>query len=389
MKAAARERYASRRRVSRGRGAGRLVAGVGIAVALGVNAGRLGAQDPAPAGSIPTITSLPQARVSYDADSERLVIDLPPADLPADRGGMEGMVSSPIYQAVIPVSCTAFSARAFIFDAQGRQLPQTFLHHVDLADPDHRDLFLPIALHILAASKETPVLTVPRLLLGLPFEQGQHLIAWGMLHNPTPVAYQGAHIRVEYGCRPAGAGFGASLFPVFRGYPWVIDVLFPVGKRAYSFKSFDLPPGRISKSSEGSPAIAGTIVGVGGHVHDYAVRLELVDVTTGQVLWDVVPKRDSAGHVLDLPITTFYNWHRLGLHITPEHRYRITVTYDNPTGQVIPAGGMGTVGGLFVPDRGTTWPRVDPTNDAYVQDMQETFGIGGTPGMSDMHMVAH
>ena len=246
-------------------------------------------------------------------------------------------------------------------------------------DPDHRDLFQPIALHILALSKETPPLAVPQLLLGLPLSGGERLITWGMLHNTTPTPHAGVHIRVEIGCRPERTGLFSSLFPIFRGYPWVMDVLFPAGRRAYSLKSFDLPPGRVSKSTEGSPAIPGTIVGVGGHLHDYGVELELRDVTTGQVLWHVTPQRDAAGHVLDLPITTFYNWHRLGLHITPAHRYRITASYDNPTGHLIPDGGMGSIAGLFVPDRGTQWPLVDPTNPAYVQDMLETFGIRRAP----------
>lgn len=221
-------------------------------------------------------------------------------------------------------------------------------------------------------------MAVPRLLLGLPFTQGQRLLTWAGLHNATATPHPGAQVQVEFGCRRSDGLLGA-LFPIFRGYPIVMDVMAPTGRRTYSFKEFDLPPGRFSMSTDRSPATPGTLVGVGGHLHDYGVSLELRDVTTGQVLWYVTAKRDAAGHMLDVPITTFYNWHRLGLHITPSHVYRLTATYDNPTGQVIHAGGMGTVGGLFVPDRGTIWPGVDPTDPAYVQDMLEIFGIGA-PG---------
>jgi len=342
-----------------------------------------------PASVIPPLASLPAAHVEFDAAQQRLTVELPPADLPGAGAGMEGMVSSPVYQAVIPASCSVYGARASICDASGQALPQTFLHHVELADPDLRDLFLPIALHVLGLSKETPPLAVPRLLVGLPLTQGERLITWSMLHNPTTTSYTGARVRVEFSCRPAGTGVLGSVFPLFRAYPWAFDVLFPVGKRAYSLKSFDLPPGRISKSTEGSPSIPGTIVGMGGHVHDYAVGIEFRDATTNELLWQVAPRRDSAGHVLELPITTFYNWHSLGLHITPEHRYRVTVTYDNPTGRAIPEGGMGTVAGLFIPDRGVAWPHVDRTNDAYVQEMMETLGIGAPPDMGGMQMPAH
>jgi hypothetical protein len=34
---------------------------------------------------------------------------------------------------------------------------------------------------------------------------------------------------------------------------------------------------------------------------------------------------------------------------------------------------MGAVAGLFVPDRGATWPLVDTTNLVYRQDLAETF----------------
>ena len=42
--------------------------------------------------------------------------------------------------------------------------------------------------------------------------------------------------------------------------------------------------------------------------------------------------RDAAGRILEIPIAYFYRWYRLGIHIVPTHRYRLTVWYDNPTG---------------------------------------------------------
>ena len=356
------------------------------AVAAPLDAQVAGSAAPHPIG-LPSIATLVPAKVVYDADREVLTIELPATNLPAATPQTEGMVSSPIYLAVMPTSCTAYSARAVVVGADGQQLPQTFLHHFDLTDPDHRDLFLPFALHILAVSKETPPMVVPRLIFGLPISKGSRLIAWDMLHNPNATAYPAVRARLQFGCRPTGTGMLGALFPIFRGFPMTLDVLAATGRRTYSLKSFDLPPGRSSKSIEGSPTIPGTIVGLGGHLHDYGVALDFTDVTNGEVLWHVVPKRDSTGHVLDLPITMFYNWHRLGLHITPDHRYRLTASYDNPTGHVIPAGGMGVLGGMFIPDHPDRWPVVDPTNDAYVQDMIESFGIGAPPDMSGMRMA--
>ena len=124
---------------------------------------------------------------------------------------------------------------------------------------------------------------------------------------------------------------------------------------------------------EGSPAVAGYILGVGGHVHDYARAVDLTDVTTGHVIWHGLPECDSAGRVLMLPVAHFFNWHRLGVRIEPSHRYRITVTYDNATGHLLKDGGMGAVAGLFVPDGSAPWPAVDTTNVFYRADLQSTF----------------
>jgi hypothetical protein len=373
--------------VARWRTAGTRVIGVILTLAV------VRMMSPAPGfaqsatAGVPDISSLPRARMSFDAARGLLILDLPPTDLAGATPGGMSMVSSPVYQANVPVSCTIHSSRALVLDSAGAELPKVFLHHVHLSDPDHRDLFLAGTLHLLAASKETPSVSVPDLILGLPLAQGQRLMTWAMLSNETPTGHRGVHVRMEIGCRPVSGGLGSWL-PLFRAYPWVMDAMFPNGRRPRSDRSFDLPPGRTTHSWESSPAIPGDIVGIGGHVHDYAVSLELTDVTTGLVIWHVTPVRDSAGHVLDLPITRFYNWHRLGVHIEPSHRYRITVTYDNPTTQTIPEGGMGSVAGLFIPDRGAQWPAVNTADPVYQQDMLELFGPdtgGGMARMSGMH----
>jgi hypothetical protein len=339
-------------------------------------------QDAAP--GIPDIASLPHASMTFDANQGQLVLDLPPADLPPSGAGGMSMVSSPVYQAGVPASCTIHSSRALVLDSAGHELPKAFLHHVHLSDAGHRDLFLAGTLHLLAASKETPSVEVPAWILGLPVIQGQRLITWSMLSNETPITHHGVHVRMEIGCRRITHGIFGSWFPLFRAYPWVMDAMFPNGRRPRSDRSFDLPPGRTTHSWESSPAIPGDIVGIGGHVHDYAVSLGFTDVTTGEVIWHVTPVRDSAGHVLDLPVTRFYNWHRLGVHIDPSHRYRITVTYDNPTAHVIPEGGMGSVAGLFIPDRGAKWPDVNIADPVYQQDMIELFGPDSGGAMARM-----
>ena len=328
---------------------------------------------------------LPPARVVVDSAQRSIVIELPPTDLPA--AGSDGAMTVrllPVYVAEIPTSGSVFHAQIDLVDGAGHELPQVLVHHFNLADPSRRELFLPIALHIMAASKETPSLSVPRFVFGLPLRSGQRLIASAMLANSTALAYQRVRVRLTLRYEPDD-----QLWPAFPAYPWVMDALFPLGHPPNGSKAFDLPPGRSDRSFESSPAVAGTIVGLGGHLHDYGVSLRLTDVTTGEVLWDAELVKDAAGHVLSIPVTRLYNWHRLGVHIVPAHRYRVTAVYQNPTGRPIADGGMGAVGGLFVPDHGTRWPGVDPSDTLYQRDLLQTLRADAASGammlMPHMH----
>jgi len=331
-----------------------------------------------PAGpGIPPLTALPSARVSVDSLHEVLLVELPPTDLSASTPGEESMLSLPAYQVRIPMDLALASARVDVLDSAGHELPRTFLHHLTLTDPGRRDLFLPTQLHILAVSKETPTIEMPKLLLGLPLPRGERLLTIGMLTNPTRTAYHGVRIRATLGYRRLG------FFPILQAYPWGMDAMFPLGHPPDGTKGFDLAPGRTVRSWESSPAVPGYLLGIGGHMHDYGASLELADATTGEVLWHAVPVRDSVGHVLSMPIAWFCGWHGVGVHILPTHRYRITATYENPTGHVLPDGGMGAVGGLFVPDRGARWPVVDTTNAVYQQDLHDVVvSVGSSQAMS-------
>ena len=324
----------------------------------------------------PPLPELPHASVLVDSESSEIVLELPPTDVPA-----AGMVRLPVFQAIIPVSGSICHFHMEVVDPAGRRLPQAMLHHFNLSDPDRRELFLPIGIHILAASKETPAATVPRLLFGLPLERGQRLIASGMLGNETAALQRGVRMRLVLGYVPA-----SRPWPLFRAYPWVMDVQFPLGHRPGGSKAFDLPPGRTERHWESSPAVPGTILGMGGHLHDHGVSLEVKDVTTGEILWHVEPVKDARDQVTSIPLVLFYRWYRLGIHITPDHTYRLTAVYENPTGRVLRDGGMGAVAGLFVPDRGATWPAVDPADSIYRADLHDTLWQTAEEMMGGMKM---
>jgi hypothetical protein len=316
--------------------------------------------------ALPPAGELPRARVTFDQARELLLIESPPTDLPATAMGMPAMVDVPPSVAVIPTDLSLYSVRVDVLDSAGRALPKAFLHHFNLTIPARRDLFLPIAQRFLAASKETPAVRLPPLLVGMLLERDTHVLVTAMVSNATALVRHGVRVRVTYGSRPAG------LFPLFRAYPWVMDAQFPDERHPAGSVPFDLPPGQSSFSWESRPAIPGAIIGIGGHLHDYGAGLELTDVTTGKVLWHATVVRDVSGHILSLPVTRFYSWRRLGIHVEPAHRYRMTATYENRTGHTLHEAGMGSVAGLFIPDRSVHWPGVDTANAVYRQDLAGT-----------------
>lgn len=325
------------------------------------------------ADSAPALARLPAARVTVDASRDEIIIEMAPIDLPAGlahgadhhhAGNADPMAAvrpgfPPVSKVTLPLSGAIHGFRVEMVDSAGRQLPSALLHHLNFIDPSHRELFLPISRRLIAAGKETGRQSLPWLLFGVPIRAGQQLVINGMLHNPTTTSYRQVRMRLvlEYtkSSRP---------WPFFEVFPWQLDVLFPVGD-----KSFDLPPGKSVKSYEAKPALGGKIVAVGGHVHEYATRISLVDATTGAVLWEGVPIVDSTGTIKGVPVGKLYSWNRIGARITKQHVYRVTVEYDNPTGQVIPEGGMGVIGGLFAPDHPEQWPLATRTDSLYAKDM--------------------
>ena len=144
----------------------------------------------------PGLETLPRATVLVDSGVHQLVIQLPPVDVPAAGSGGEAMVAFPLCEVLVPVDASLHSARVEVVDGSGRPLPHEMLHHFNLSDPEHRELFLPIGLHLLAASKETPAITVPRLLFGLPLARGPQIQQHGELHTQES-AHRGSGPRPE------------------------------------------------------------------------------------------------------------------------------------------------------------------------------------------------
>ncbi len=251
----------------------------------------------APASGISSVAT--GARIFRDARAGTLVLDLAPMDLPANTPH-HGIAQPPVATLEIPESGSIYGFRVQVVDSAGHDLPDELIHHFNLIDPDHRELFLPISRRLLAAGHETGAIRLPRLLFGLPLKRGEHVVASAMVENLTPVAYRGARVRLVMSFTPE-----KRPWPLFSASPWQMDVAFPVGD-----KSFTLPQGHSSRAYEGSPAVPGKIVGLGGHMHDYGRVIEFADVTTGEVIYRAEPVADSSGRIASIPIAMLYGWTR-------------------------------------------------------------------------------
>jgi hypothetical protein len=241
-----------------------------------------------------------------------------------------------------------------LVDAHGDTVPGEVLHHLKVLLPDRRELFMPIAMRAVGAGSETRHARL-RGALGVPVGRGDTLMLTAMLHNPTGRDLEGVRVRLTLYYAPSSAGRVAAVYPFFLH-------LTPPGGPS----SFDLPPGYSERSWEAPSSVAGEILGLGGHLHRYGVSLRLTDATTGRELWRTTARQDADGNILEIPRTR-YVWAR-GIRIRPDHVYRVTAAYRNPTDHVIPDGGMGTIGGVIRPEG--PWPRVDRTAPLYVWDLE-------------------
>jgi len=91
----------------------------------------------------------------------------------------------------------------------------------------------------------------------------------------------------------------------------------------------------------------GILLGVGGHMHDYAKQIVLEDATKKKSIATLQAKTDDKGLLLSMPVITFYSTG--GEPLAAGDQLKITANYDNPTGKLLRAGAMGIVVGYFVP----------------------------------------
>ena len=107
-------------------------------------------------------------------------------ELPTPNAG-HGEVKQPSPRAIaMPINGWVRGMSVDLVDAQGREVPQRVLHHLNVIMPERRELFSQIMLRIGAAGPETKPWELP-FFLGYRIHPGDSVLFTAMVHNPAAV----------------------------------------------------------------------------------------------------------------------------------------------------------------------------------------------------------
>jgi hypothetical protein len=328
----------------------------------------------------------PDTNVTIKVDSARkeLTITAGPYDLPnmppmEDHAMMDHGVShdTPVQQFAWPIDGWFRGFRIGLVDANGKDLPRDVIHHLIMVNFSRRQLVYAAAERLMGAGTETDDVSVPKT-IGVPMTPGMQLGMYVAWHNDTGKDLKDVYLKVTMLWTPKNQ----NPQPV-NSMPVYMDVNLTVG----GSNTFDVPPGKSEKAYEFTLPVGGRLLGVGGHLHDYGVRVRLEDAETGKVITTVAAKRDSAGKVSKIDRRLF-GVTGDGLQLKEGRRYRVVGEYDNPTGETLVKGAMASMVGLFVPDDLSKWPSIDPSHPDYKRDMA-ALQVRGNEAAPDAHGAGH
>jgi len=267
-------------------------------------------------------------------DGQTITLRIGPLNLPAHTSHMKMPQPADLIWK-IPISGWLLAYHPKLVDASGNMVPGIVLHHVAFWNENRPDfLCANKEEHIFGAGGElTDWAEMPG--FGYRVEQGDKIRVETMVHNPTDTAYPQAYLEVAIPYRDT------SGTPVKNVYPAWMDVT------ACGNSGYDLPAGESEKSGEVRLKYSGVLLGVGGHMHDYAKRIVLEDATQKATVAALDEKVDEQGHLVGMPVKTFLE--EGGYKLAAGDELKMTASYDNTTGKVLRDGAMGIVVGYFVP----------------------------------------
>jgi hypothetical protein len=274
-------------------------------------------------------------KLEQKIDGHTIVVRIGPMNLPANTSHMK-MPQPPDLEWQIPIDGWLLAYSPKLVDAAGNVVPGRVLHHTAFWNENRADFLCPNKEeHIFGAGGElTNWAEVPS--YGYRVQMGDKIRIETMVHNPTNSSYENVYLEVTIPYQQvADSPQPKSVYPTW------MDV------KSCGNSSYDLPAGKSEQTGTVSVKYSGVLLGVGGHMHDYAKQLTLEDVTRKETVATLDAKVDDHGELLSMPTVLFLD--RGGYKFDAGDLLKISATYDNPTGKLLRDGAMGIVVGYFVP----------------------------------------
>jgi hypothetical protein len=274
-----------------------------------------------------------------DVATHTVTLRVGPMNLPAHTSHMK-MPQPPDLLWSIPIDGWLLGYTPQLVDANGNAVPGRVLHHTAFWNTSRSDFLCPNKEeHIFGAGGEmTNWAVIPG--YGYRVQKGDRIRVETMVHNPTETSYQGVYLVVKI---PYLEATNANENPPVKSvYPAWMDV------RSCGNSGYDLKAGDNKNTGTVTVKYSGELLGVGGHMHDYAKELVLQDATRKDTVVTLDAKTDAKGELLSMPVVTFLD--RGGYKFAAGDQLRITAIYDNTSGKYLHDGAMGIVVGYFAPD---------------------------------------
>jgi hypothetical protein len=268
-----------------------------------------------------------------DAATHTVTLREGPLTLPANTDHMK-MPQPPDVFWTIPLDAFLRAYTPRLVDANGNSVPGTVLHHTAFWNTNRSDFLCPNKEeHIFGAGSElTEWMEIPG--YAYPVQKGDTIRIETMVHNPTTTSYENVYLEVKI-------PYADSTAAVKSVYPTWMDV------QSCGNSGYDLHAGKNENTGTVAVKYNGILLGVGGHMHDFAKQITLEDTTRKETVATLKANVDEKGQLLSMPVVTFFD--RGGYKFAAGDQLRITATYDNTTGKPLPAGAMGIVVGYFLP----------------------------------------
>jgi hypothetical protein len=268
-----------------------------------------------------------------DAATHTITVREGPLTLPANTGHMK-MPQPPDVFWTIPLDAFLLAYTPRLVDANGGAVPGIVLHHTAFWNTNRSDFLCPNKEeHIFGAGTELTNWTeIPG--YGYGVQKGDKIRIETMVHNPTGTSYDKVYLEVKI-------PYADPTTSTKSVYPTWMDV------QSCGDSGYDLKPGKNENTGSVTVKYNGILLGVGGHMHDYAKQIVLEDTTRKETVATLDAKLDEKGQLLSMPVVMFSD--RGGYKFTAGDQLRITATYENITGKPLPDGAMGIVVGYFLP----------------------------------------